>query len=329
MKKSITRHSSLIISNLLISTNVMPKTIIIGSRRSKLAQIQSHLVRDMLLAAWDEVTVTIELFDTRGDLNRHDPLPKIGGKGLFTAELEAALREGKIDLAVHSLKDLPVEDSPGLTILAIPKRAATEDVLIARHASRIAELPAGAVVGTSSLRRASQILALRPDLQIKDIRGNVDTRLRKVTDPGYGYDATLLAQAGLNRLGYATAPHGHPIPHREMLPAPGQGALAVQGRANDPAMVAYLAPLDDTATRAAVTAERAFFAGLGGGCSLPVAALGQVEGADLHLQALVASPDGAQVVRVAGRGSITEAEALGQRLTAEAVSQGAGELVVK
>lgn len=302
-------------------------TLIIGSRKSLLAQKQSELVRQMLLAAWPELRVEISLMDTQGDLNRRDPLPAIGGKGLFTAELEAALRERRIDLAVHSLKDLPVEDSPGLTVMAIPERAATNDMLISTQASNLDELPAGAVVGTSSLRRAAQILARRPDLQLKDIRGNVDTRLRKLTDPAFGYNAIILAGAGLHRLGHTNLPHAHPLPPEVMLPAPGQGALAIQARAADPATTPYLQVLDHRPTRAAVTAERAFLAGLGGGCSLPVAALGTVEGDQLTLQALVASPDGRRVIRLSGGGPLDSALALGRQLAAEALKNGAQELL--
>ena len=281
------------------------------------------------MAAWDDLTVTISLFDTTGDRNRYDPLPKIGGKGLFTAELEAALHEHRIDLAVHSLKDLPVEDSPGLTILAIPERAAAADVLICRHTDQLSTLPAGATVGTSSLRRAAQILACRPDVHIKDIRGNVNTRLNKVDDPDQGYDATILALAGLERLGYQDLPQVHPIPSELMLPAPGQGALAIQGRAEDSETSRYLAVLDHQPTRAAVEAERAFLAGLGGGCSLPVGALAAVKAQRLHLQALVADPGGRQLIRVSDTGLPDSAAELGQQLAAQALRQGAATLLAK
>ncbi|NJN95472.1 MAG: hydroxymethylbilane synthase [Anaerolineales bacterium] len=305
----------------------MPKTLTIGSRRSLLAQTQTNMVRDMLLAAWNDLAVEIVFMDTQGDLNRHDPLPAIGGKGLFTTELETALREGRIDLAVHSLKDLPVEDSPGLTVAAVPQRAGTQDMLLSHQATRLEDLPKNAVVGTSSLRRAAQILALRPDLAIKDIRGNVDTRLRKLDDPSFGYAAILLAQAGLHRLGHTDLEHAYPIPHPVMLPAPGQGALAVQSRADDPDTRRYLQALEHSLTRAAVTAERAFLAGLGGGCSLPVAALGTVTGSQLDLQALVASPDGCRVIRVNGSAPLDSAQELGRQLAAKALAQGAKELL--
>jgi hydroxymethylbilane synthase len=302
-------------------------SLIIGSRRSPLAQIQTNLVRQMLLAAWPELKVEVSFMDTQGDLNRRDPLPAIGGKGLFTAELEAALHQGRIDLAVHSLKDLPVDDSPGLAVLAIPPRAETQDMLICRRASRIEELAPGAVVGTSSLRRAAQLLAIRPDLTLKDIRGNVDTRLRKLDDPAYGYEAIVLAQAGLSRMGHTNLSYAHPIPLTAVLPAPGQGALAVQARVADSMTSHYLQVLDDPATRAAVTAERAFLSGLGGGCSLPVATLGLVGAEQLTLQALVATPNGRQVIRVNGSASVSAALALGRQLAQEALQQGAQALL--
>jgi hydroxymethylbilane synthase len=303
------------------------KRLTIGSRRSLLAQTQSELVRRMLLAAWENLTVNIELIDTRGDLNRRDPLPEIGGKGLFTAELEEALRQRTIDLAVHSLKDLPVEDSPGLTVVAIPERASVRDVLVSHQATRLEELPSGAVVGTSSLRRAAQVLALRPDLRIKDIRGNVETRLRKLDDPGQEYDAILLAQAGLDRLDYTDLAYAHPLPLEVLLPAPGQGALGVQGRADDPETTRYLAVLDHPPTRAAVTAERAFLAGLGGGCSLPVGAYGQIRNGQITLKALVAQPDGSRAIRVSSSAPVESAGSLGQQLAEEAIVRGAKALL--
>ncbi|MCB0178240.1 MAG: hydroxymethylbilane synthase [Anaerolineae bacterium] len=302
------------------------KSLTIGSRRSQLAQTQSNLIRQNLLAAWSDLQVEITLIDTQGDLNRVDPLPAIGGKGLFTLELEEALRRHQIDLAVHSLKDLPIEDSPGLTLVAVARRAAVNDVLISRLAGRLDDLPDGAVVGTSSLRRAAQVLALRPDLRIKDIRGNVDTRLRKLDDPAHGYDAILLAQAGLDRLKYQLE-HAHPIPEAVILPAPGQGALAVQGRADDRTTTPYLEILDHAETRAAVTAERAFLGGLGGGCSLPVGALARVDNDQLFLQAVVGDAAGTRLIRVSGHDSIEEAQALGDQLARQALDQGAGILL--
>lgn len=298
----------------------------IGSRRSQLAQTQSNLIRQNLLAAWTDLRVEVILFDTQGDLNRTDPLPAIGGKGLFTLELEEALRRHQIDLAVHSLKDLPIEDSPGLMVVAVAQRAAVNDVLVSRLANGLDDLPSGAVVGTSSLRRAAQILALRPDLRLKDIRGNVDTRLRKLDDPAQGYDAIVLAQAGLDRLNYQLE-HAHPISEDMILPAPGQGALAVQSRADDLATTAYLEILDHAETRAAVTAERAFLGGLGGGCSLPVGALARADDDRLFLQAVVGDAAGTRLIKVSGHGSINEAQALGDQLARQALDQGAENLL--
>jgi len=228
---------------------------------------------------------------------------------------------------VHSLKDLPVEDSPGLAVIAIPERAATQDVLVSRVATSVKALPQNAVVGTSSLRRAAQLLACRPDLQIKDIRGNVDTRLRKLDDPAHGYDAIVLAKAGLDRLGHSDLAHAHPIPSETMLPAPGQGALGVQGRADDLEVARYLKVLDHPETRAAVTAERAFLAGLGGGCSLPVAALGSIAGTELALQALVAGVDGQGLIKLQSKETIELAASLGDELAQKALAQGAGVLL--
>jgi hydroxymethylbilane synthase len=302
-------------------------TLTIGSRRSQLARTQSEIVRRQLLDAWGDLEVTIELIDTSGDLNRRDPLPQIGGKGLFTYELEEALRRRQIDLAVHSLKDLPVDDSPGLVVSAILERADTQDMLVSRKASRLEGLPPEAVVGTSSLRRAAQILALRHDLIIKDIRGNVGTRLRKLDDPAHGYDAILLAKAGLDRLGHTGLEHAHPIPLGAVLPAPGQGALAVQSRTGDPETSEYMSALDHHPTRAAVTAERAFLAALGGGCAMPVAALGLVAESVLVLNAVVASPDGRQTVRVSRSGTVNAPESLGQLLAEEAIARGASALL--
>jgi hydroxymethylbilane synthase len=214
-----------------------------------------------------------------------------------------------------------------LTVAAVPERADTQDLLISHQATRLEDLPEGAVVGTSSLRRAAQILAQRPDLQIKDIRGNVDTRLRKLNDPTYGYDAILLARAGLERLGHINLEYAHPLPPAIMLPAPGQGALAVQASAHDADIKTYLQPLEHPPTRAAVTAERAFLAGLGGGCALPVGALGMVSGHELVLQGVVASPNGRRVIRLSSSGPIEAAQALGEQLAAEALAQGAKELL--
>jgi hydroxymethylbilane synthase len=277
-----------------------------------------------LRAAWPDLPTEIKLYTTRGDRELDRPLPEIGGKGLFTAEIEAALRAGDIDLAVHSLKDLPIADSAGLAIGAVLERADVHDVLVSRHGLPLAELPSHPRVGTSSPRRAAQILAARPDAQILPIRGNVDTRLRKAA--AADYDGVVLAAAGLARLGLEEHVTQR-LPLEVMLPAPGQGALAVQCRADDEAILALLRPLHHPATWAAVTAERAFLEGLGGGCAVPVAAYAAYDGRGLELRGLVASLDGRQVVRVAGHGLPEAAYHLGQQLAQAALAQGASRML--
>lgn len=299
------------------------QTLVIGTRASALARWQSEWVQGALEGTWPGLACRLQLFTTTGDRVLDRPLPEIGGKGLFTAELEDALRAGTIDVAVHSLKDLPITDGPGLTIGAIVERADARDALICPAGHTLGTLPAGARVGTSSLRRAAQLRLARPDLLLLPLRGNVDTRLRKAQ--AGDYDAIVLAAAGLTRLGLQAAVTQF-LPLDQMLPAPGQGALAVQCRADDAATLECLRSLDHAPTRAAVTAERAFLAGLGGGCAAPVAAFGKAEGdAELLLLGLVAAPDGSAAVRVSRVGS--SAPALGQALAEEALAQGAGEWV--
>ncbi len=309
-------------------SKVSPK-VTLGSRTSDLALWQTNYIMQRLQAAWPGLACELVPFVTQGDRTQAEgkPLPSIGGKGLFTAELEQSLRSGAIDLAVHSLKDLPVEDSPGLTVGAIPDRADVRDALVARDGLTLATLPQGAVVGTSSTRRAAQLLAHRPDLTIRSIRGNVATRARKVFDGDY--DATLLAVAGLDRLGlmdYVT----EILPLDLMLPAPGQGALGVQCRADDAAILALLAMIDDEATRVAVTAERTFLHGLGGGCSAPVAAYAWLDGAEvLQLNALVGSTDGTELIRVAKNSSQADlaSQSIGEAAAQESLRAGAEALL--
>jgi hydroxymethylbilane synthase len=299
----------------------------IGTRGSALALWQAHLVRALLVRAWPTLTVEIEVMKTQGDTTLDTPLPQIGGKGVFTAELEAALRSGAIDLAVHSLKDLPTEESAGLIIGAIPERGDPRDALVSRENSTLEALPEGAAVGTSSRRRAAQLLALRPDLRLLDIRGNVDTRIRKALDADGPYDAIVLALAGLERLGRAEEASER-LPLEVMLPAPGQGALAVQCRA-ERASRNLLAPLNHRATALAATAERAFLAALGGGCAVPVAAHATLAQRRLNLHGRVTAPDGSRQVDVslAGAASLKGAAALGQKLAEMALAQHADELL--
>ena len=261
---------------------------------------------------------------TQGDQILDKPLPQIGGKGLFTHELESELLSGAVHCAVHSLKDLPVEIPPGLTIGCVPARAEVRDALVSKDGYTLQTLPSGAVVGTSSLRRAAQVLSARPDLTIASLRGNVDTRLRKALDGQYY--AIILAGAGLTRLGLE-AQVTQWLPLDVMLPAPGQGALAVQCRAGDEETLALLSVLEDPPTRAAVTAERQFLLGLGGGCAVPVAAYASVvdQQPAIRLTGLIASTDGKQMIRVFGQG--TDPCLLGERLAQEATVQGASEIL--
>ena len=303
------------------------RTVRLGTRGSALARWQTDHIAGLLQAAWPGLRTEVVVFRTQGDLILDKPLPLIGGKGLFTAELEAALHGGDIDIAVHSLKDLPTEMPDGLTLGAIPARADVRDAVVSRDGRELADLPAGAVVGTSSRRRAAQLLRRYPHLRVADIRGNVDTRVRKALDPDGPYDAALLAFAGLDRLEH-TAVVTELLPLAIMLPAPGQGALAVQCRA-DARVLATLAPLDDADTRAAVTAERAFLHGLGGGCSVPVAAHARIEEDRLHLTGRVAAVDGSVLVEVTGSCAVNDAAELGASLAADALRRGADRLLAE
>jgi hydroxymethylbilane synthase len=301
----------------------LTRPLLIGTRDSALARRQANWVRAQLRAAWPNVDCRLKAIMTTGDRLLDQPLPEIGGKGVFTEELENALRAEAIDLAVHSLKDLPLDGAPGLRLGAICAREDARDVLVSASGWTLAALPDGARVGTSSPRRAAQLLAARPDLTPLALRGNVDTRLRKAMSGDY--DAIVLAAAGVLRLGLSDHITQY-LPFDLMLPAPGQGALAVQCRADDGSALELLHPLEDDPTRAAVSAERAFLDGLGGGCSAPVAAYAQVRAADpllLQMTGLVASPDGRHIIRVSGMG--TEPAALGTELARQALAQGAGE----
>lgn len=295
-----------------------PARLVIGTRGSPLALAQAELVRrtlgvaDPALAEPD--AVAIRVIKTTGDHVLDRPLAEIGGKGLFTKEIEEALLAGTIDLAVHSMKDVPTRLPDGLTIAAVLPRADPRDVLIAEGAGRLADLPAGTIVGTASLRRAAQVLARRPDLEVVPLRGNVQTRLAKVQDGIVG--ATLLAAAGLARLGLA-GQVGTPLSVDEMLPAVAQGAIGVECRAADEAMLDRLARLDHRLTRLCVEAERALLAALDGSCRTPIAALCTVTSAPagerLELRALVAKPDGRAVHTVRDTAPLDTARELGER----------------
>jgi hydroxymethylbilane synthase len=305
-----------------------PSVLRIGTRKSALARIQTDHVRDLLAAAHPGLRIEIETFTTQGDTNLSAPLPDVGGKGLFTAELEAALLDGRIDIAVHSMKDLPTEAPAGVALGAIPKRADPADVLVSANGCTLSSLPLGAAVGTSSPRRASQLLYIRRDLRILDIRGNVDTRIRKALDEGGAYGAIVLARAGLERLGRLGAV-SEVLGFDVMLPAPGQGALAVQCR-DDAGLLRLLRAINDDAAEIAVTAEKAFLAGLGGGCSLPICALASVEGGRLRLHGRVVSRDGSSRVDVADEtdtNNLEGAREFGLSLSRTALANGAAAIL--
>jgi hydroxymethylbilane synthase len=274
----------------------------------------------MLRKAYPGLITEIVVLTTQGDRMPETPLKELGNKGLFTAELEDALLTGGIDVAVHSLKDLPTEESAGLAIGAVAQRGPVNDVLVSRQGETFQALPEGARVGSGSQRRAAQLLHHRPDLQMRDIRGNVDTRIGKVFDPKGPYDVIVLAQAGIDRLGRSEV-ISEVLPLDLVLPAPGQGALAVQCR-NDEESLALVKPLDHQETRAAVTAERAFLTGMGGGCDVPVAAFGIVKSGELILQGRVSSLDGSTQIDQAITGKTIDAFALGLDLARQTLEAG-------
>ena len=292
--------------------------LVFGTRSSALARRQTETVQRLLASSWPSLRFETRELSTQGDRTPDRPLPEIGGKGLFTQELETALRRGEIDLAVHSLKDLPIESEGDLCLGAIPARADARDVLVSRSGRGLQALPLRSTIGTSSLRRQAQLTAYRPDLECRPLRGNVETRVRKVLEGEF--DAAVLAGAGLLRLGLE-GKIAEWISLEVMLPAPGQGALAVQCRSDDSELLELLKPLDDPATRSAVTAERAFLESLGGGCSTPVGAYAQYDGDGIVLKAIVASTDGRRVIRLHGQGR--DPLRLGQQMALQALAQGA------
>jgi hydroxymethylbilane synthase len=311
----------------------------LGTRASKLARWQTDYVRAELERLWPGRSFEIRVITTTGDRVLDTPLPLIGGKGLFTAELEAALLDGSIDLAVHSLKDLPTQLRAGLAVGAVPPRADSRDALVSGRGFTVKTLPPEAQVGTSSTRRAAQLLHLRPDLRVLDLRGNADTRLRKALEPDGPYAAILIAKAALERLDRLDTA-GEILPFDTMLPAPGQGAMAVQCR-DDAASLDLLRPLNDSVAELEVGAERAFLEGLGGGCAVPVASYGKLdERGVLHLRGRISAPDGSRQVDVSSDRSVwpesqpcpsglplAAARRAGANLAATALQQGARELL--
>lgn len=303
----------------------MERKIHIGTRGSKLALWQAHWVRGELLRTHPTLSVEIIVIKTKGDKILDVPLAKVGGKGLFVKEIEDALLEGKIDLAVHSMKDMPAELPGGLTIGAIPQRENPQDVLVSKS-GRLADLPEGAQIGTSSLRRSAQILFARPDMRIDPLRGNLDTRLRKL-DAG-DMDAIVLAAAGIRRLGLKHRITEY-LDSSVMLPAAGQGALCIEIRSGDKDTGSLVGELDHTETRTVVLGERAFLHRLGGSCQVPIAAHGRVEGDSFELMGLVAEPDGSRIFREVLTGPTVTSGRIGTQLAEKLMDQGAMTIIEK
>lgn len=299
--------------------------VVLGARTSRLARTQAEAVAEGLRAAWPGLEVEVVGIDTTGDRMLDEPLTEIGGKGVFTLELEEALREGEIDAAVHSLKDLPTDLGAEFEVLGVPEREEPRDVLLGPDGTiGLDDLEEGAVVGTSSLRRAAQLRARRPDCSVEDLRGNVGTRVEKMREGAC--DAAVLAAAGLIRLGLLEDDARFLGPP-EWLPAPGQGALGVEGRAGDDAVAELVGRLEDGGTRAAVRAERAFLAALQGGCLVPVGAWARESDGRLRLETVVLSTDGDEELRATGEGSRASAASLGRRLAERLKTEGADRIL--
>jgi hydroxymethylbilane synthase len=294
----------------------------IATRRSALAKWQAHHVSALLTAREPGLEVQLLELMTRGDRILDVPLAEVGGKGLFVKEIEDALLRGDAQIAVHSMKDLPAAEPPGLVIAAVPLREDPRDALVS-HGKKLSELPRGARVGTASLRRSAQLQAMRPDLRIETIRGNVATRLRKIDE---GFDAVVLAHAGLRRLGL-TDKVAQVFSTDEMLPAVAQGALAIEARQDDAETMRRLAPLEDPTTRIQVEAERGFLRKLQGGCQVPIAGHAEVKGSLVRLRGLVANLDGTVIIRGERSGPVADAAQVGLELAEELLARGAGEIL--
>ena len=296
------------------------RTLRIATRKSPLALWQANFVKDRLEALYPDLRVELVPMSTQGDKILDTPLAKVGGKGLFVKELETAMLEGRADIAVHSMKDVPVEFPEGLGLHTICEREDPRDAFVSNRFKQIDELPQGALVGTSSLRRQCQLRAARPDLVIRDLRGNVNTRLAKL-DAGE-YDAIILAAAGLKRLEMAHRITAF-IEPEQSLPANGQGAVGIECRLDDHELHALLAPLEHPETRIRVLTERAMNRALQGGCQVPIGAYALVQGDEVWLRGLVGSPDGTQVIRDEIRGPLADGEALGHALAQRLLAAGA------
>lgn len=300
--------------------------IVIGSRGSQLALWQANWVKSELERLHSNADIDIRIIATSGDNIQDVPLAKIGGKGLFVKEIEEALLANEIDLAVHSMKDVPMELPTELGISVITKRENPLDALISKNGEKLADLPQGATIGTSSLRRSSQLLKYRDDFKIHPLRGNVDTRLRKVEEGKY--DAILLASAGLNRLGWANR-ITEEISHDILLPAMGQGALGIETRLDDMMIYDFISTLNHEETNYAVTAERSLVGRLDGGCQVPIGAYARVEKGLITLKGLVASLDGEVIYKLENGGPVDDAINIGQELGAQLLKMGADEILEK
>jgi hydroxymethylbilane synthase len=300
--------------------------IVLGTRGSMLARWQASFVAQALRAAHPDLTVEEKIIVTEGDRLSSGPLWNVGGKGLWVKEIEAALLAGQIDLAVHSMKDVPGELAEGLAVVAVPARADVRDAVVSRSGANLDQLPAAARVGTTSLRRACQLKAFRADLQIEILRGNLDTRLRKVADGVV--DAAILACAGLDRLAFADR-IAERLPVERMLPAVGQGALAIEARSSDRRVRKLTEALNHQETALAVAAERAFLARLGASCRTPVAGFAQLDGGQVTLRGLVGRPDGTQLVADKINGDAEQAAELGVALADTLLARGAGVILAE
>jgi hydroxymethylbilane synthase len=306
----------------------MRNIVRIGTRGSQLALWQANWVKSALQREFPELDIEPVVIRTKGDKILDVPLAKVGGKGLFVKEIEEALLDARVDLAVHSMKDMPAELPEGLHIGPVPARENPGDVMISKSGRWFSELPTGARIGTSSLRRAAQLRYARPDIEILPLRGNLDTRLKKLQDPQQGLDAIVLAAAGVKRLRLEHRVTEY-LTDEIMLPAVGQGALCIEARADDPWLAPKLAVLDHADTRSAVLGERAFLHRLGGSCQVPIAAHGRIRDGRFELDGLVADVDGATVIRDRLAGSPAEAESVGVELAEMLIARGAGRILEK
>jgi len=302
------------------------KKVIIGSRGSRLAVLQAKFVLNKLEQAYPDIEFSLSRITTTGDHNPETPLERMGEEGVFVKELEQALLRNQIDIAVHSLKDMPTDMAPALVLAAVPQREDARDVLITASGRSLAELAPGSSIGTGSARRAVELLSQRPDLDVRTLRGNVDTRLRKITSGEL--DGAIMAAAALIRLGWQERVTEY-LSVEQFLPAVGQGALGIETKADDSYIIKLVSKLDHQPSHAGILAERAFLKALGGGCRAPIAALGVVSGNSLELKGMVAGVNSRHFLRGQDKGTISSAEEIGQRLAHSLLEKGATKLIAE